>query len=255
MREACSQALARAGTENAHFRPESEMNAHKLTLGVRDAFVDAFSAQVSAACAGQGLKAKVITSGTGGWRYIDVVSAGAGKLESLEYVRGLLGFSRSATVAAGDSGNDVAMLSGRNRAIVVGNAQPDLAAWAAQACGLDGGERCASAESSPEPPAPPLLRAGGGGMSNERPEEAVFDVEATSVSASRPVDEPTPAEAPAESLMAAAAAPAVALAEPPAAAAGAEEGEEEVVEGARLYRASASQAWGVIEGLQHFGFA
>ena len=135
MRAIATSALERAGTEAAHFRPAAEMNAHKLTLGVREAAVPATVAFITEAVAAAGLRAKVIASGTGGWQYVDVVAAGAGKLESLEYVRAALRFSRAATVAAGDSGNDVAMLSGRHRAIVVGNAQPDLAAWAAAQCG------------------------------------------------------------------------------------------------------------------------
>ena len=262
MREACYDALARAGTENAHFRPAGEMNAHKLTLGVRDAAVEEFISQVSAATAAKGLRAKLIASGTGGWRYVDVVSCGAGKLESLEYVRKSLGFTLGATVAAGDSGNDVAMLSGRNRAIVVGNAQPDLAAWAAAACGMDGGDRCAFPDSDRAEPAPPLAAL-------LREPVDVVDVEATDVSASQPVEEPAQAAAAvvdvdassasaAEPLAAAVAvaerpAPPPAAAPAPAPAPAAEDGEE--VEGARLYCASATQAWGIIEGLQHFGFA
>lgn len=56
----------------------------------------------------------------------------AGKLEALEYVRKEHGFSHASTVACGDSGNDILMLSGRNLAIVVGNAQPDLVTWLQQ---------------------------------------------------------------------------------------------------------------------------
>jgi predicted mannosyl-3-phosphoglycerate phosphatase (HAD superfamily) len=53
----------------------------------------------------------------------------AGKLKALEYVRQQHGFSHAHTIACGDSGNDILMLSGRNLAVVVGNAQPDLLAW------------------------------------------------------------------------------------------------------------------------------
>lgn len=38
-------------------------------------------------CEAAELAVKVIASGVGGWQYIDVVSARAGKLESLDYVR------------------------------------------------------------------------------------------------------------------------------------------------------------------------
>jgi phosphoserine phosphatase len=47
-------------------------------------------------------------------------------------VRKQHGFSVAATVACGDSGNDILMLSGQNLAIVVGNAQPDLVQWLQQ---------------------------------------------------------------------------------------------------------------------------
>ncbi len=53
----------------------------------------------------------------------------AGKLEALEYVRKRYGFPVETTVACGDSGNDILMLSGKNPAVVVGNAQPDLLEW------------------------------------------------------------------------------------------------------------------------------
>lgn len=35
-------------------------------------------------------------------------------------------------MAAGDSGNDTLMLGGRNKAVVVGNAQPELVQWLLQ---------------------------------------------------------------------------------------------------------------------------
>ena len=57
-------------------------------------------------------------------------------------------------MACGDSGNDITMLGGRNRAIVVGNAQPDLVAWVAEqrqreqqsAAGCNGAARLFSAQ-------------------------------------------------------------------------------------------------------------
>ena len=61
---------------------------------------------------------------------MDCVSAGAGKLESLEYVRKQLGFEHLQTIACGDSGNDILMLSGDTRCIIVGNAESELRQWA-----------------------------------------------------------------------------------------------------------------------------
>lgn len=45
------------------------------------------------------------------------------------FVRKQAGFDSSHTIACGDSGNDKDMLSGRHRAIVVGNAEPELKQW------------------------------------------------------------------------------------------------------------------------------
>lgn len=45
-------------------------------------------------------------------RFLDVVSNRAGKLESMDYVRRTQGFAWTNTVACGDSGNDILMLSG-----------------------------------------------------------------------------------------------------------------------------------------------
>lgn len=74
----------------------------------------------------------VVACSAGDWRFLDLVPLKAGKLEALEYVRKQHGFSHAATVACGDSGNDILMLSGQNLAIVVGNAQPDLVQWLQQ---------------------------------------------------------------------------------------------------------------------------
>ena len=45
------------------------------------------------------------------------------------FVRRHAGFNPSHTIACGDSGNDRDMLSGRHRAIVVANAEPELKEW------------------------------------------------------------------------------------------------------------------------------
>ena len=173
VRAAAASAVNVAGDENAHLRPETEFTEHKITLGVRDERVDAVVAEIERYCEEASVASsdssdvefrstdsfdvssservqttandvqttrrrrrvipKLVASGTGGWQYVDVVSRRAGKLESLEYVRTAFGIDTARTVACGDSGNDIAMLGGANKAIVVGNAQPALARWAANA--------------------------------------------------------------------------------------------------------------------------
>ena len=168
VRAAAASAVEVAGDENAHLRPETEFTEHKITLGVRDEHVDAVIAEIERYCeeasnvsetseerseligstdsfdvsservpTRRRVIPKLIASGTGGWQYVDVVSRRAGKLESLEYVRTAFRIHTSRTVACGDSGNDIAMLGGANKAIVVGNAQPALARWAANAAATE----------------------------------------------------------------------------------------------------------------------
>uniref|UniRef100_A0A7S0QZA9 Sucrose phosphatase-like domain-containing protein n=1 Tax=Chlamydomonas leiostraca TaxID=1034604 RepID=A0A7S0QZA9_9CHLO len=128
-REACYRALAEVGKERMHFRPPEEQNAHKVTCGVRADVMGPVQAVVEANLASAGVKANVIVSGHGDWRYMDIVPLRAGKLEALHHVRKMYGFPVEAAVACGDSGNDILMLQGENPAIVVGNAQPDLRKW------------------------------------------------------------------------------------------------------------------------------
>jgi hydroxymethylpyrimidine pyrophosphatase-like HAD family hydrolase len=167
IRAAAASAIKIAGDENAHMRPEEEFTEHKITLGVRDEHVESVMFEIERFCeafsedtsgevphgsemsvggsnaAGATIAnetkrplkkkrviPKLVASGTGGWQYVDVVSRRAGKLESLEYVRNAFNVPTSRTVACGDSGNDILMLGGKNKAVVVGNAQPALLRWA-----------------------------------------------------------------------------------------------------------------------------
>lgn len=69
-----------------------------------------------------------------GWRFVDLLPAGAGKGAAMEWVRARLGFAREHTVAAGDGANDLLMLQhdAAGAAICVGNSQPEVVAWAQQ---------------------------------------------------------------------------------------------------------------------------
>ncbi|MEW5307867.1 MAG: hypothetical protein WDW36_010240 [Sanguina aurantia] len=147
-REAAYRTLAQVGKDVMHFRPPDEQNDHKVTCGLAVAVLPQALASLSALLEGGGVQANVIVSGAGDWRYVDIVPIRAGKLEALHHVRRRHGFEVSSTVACGDSGNDILMLSGLNPAIVVGNAQPDLRAW------LETRQRV---EAAPAPGAPPRL--------------------------------------------------------------------------------------------------
>lgn len=64
----------------------------------------------------------VYSSGTD----LDIIPARAGKGEAVEYVRKKLKISRRRVLVAGDSGNDLGLLSARFLAVVVGNHKAEL---------------------------------------------------------------------------------------------------------------------------------
>lgn len=132
-RDAAYAALAAAGKDAMHFRAPSEMNEHKITCGVRADVLGSVLERIATALEADKVEHRLIVSGSGEWRYLDLVPAAAGKLQALEYARKELGFSHQHTVACGDSGNDRDMLEGQHFAVVVGNAQPDLMEWAQSA--------------------------------------------------------------------------------------------------------------------------
>ncbi|KAI8471812.1 MAG: sucrose-6F-phosphate phosphohydrolase-domain-containing protein [Monoraphidium minutum] len=132
VREAAYKALAEVGREAMHFRPPEEQNDHKVTCGVQVGPLPGVLERIGAVLEKGRVDCNIITSGTGDWRFLDLVPKRAGKLQALDYVRQAHGFPLSATVACGDSGNDILMLSGPNLAVVVGNAQPDLVKWVEQ---------------------------------------------------------------------------------------------------------------------------
>lgn len=71
-----------------------------------------------------GLAAKVIASHG---RLIDILPVHGGKGKALTYLARCCGMTAADVIAAGDSGNDVDMLTSCGRGIVVGNALPEIA--------------------------------------------------------------------------------------------------------------------------------
>ncbi|KAL4445901.1 hypothetical protein ABPG77_009100 [Micractinium sp. CCAP 211/92] len=130
VREACYRVLANVGKDAMHFRPPNEMSAHKVTCGVRLDVLEGVVAAIAADLEAARVAHRMVVSGSGAWRFVDLVPREAGKLQALEYARRKLGFAPEHTVAAGDSGNDIDMLEGQHKSIIVGNAHPELLAWA-----------------------------------------------------------------------------------------------------------------------------
>lgn len=100
-------------------QPPETMGPHKLSF-----FGDAAAAaRIRDALAAAGVAARVIFSHG---RLIDVIAPGGGKARAIASYAARLGLSLAQCVAAGDSGNDVDMLTACGNAIVVGNAGDEL---------------------------------------------------------------------------------------------------------------------------------
>jgi len=127
--DAVRSSIAELGADHMHLRDPSEQNDHKVTCGVKVDMLQQAVAGIEAKLSESQVTANIISSGAGEWRYLDIVSRQAGKRESLEFVARAEGFPLERTVACGDSGNDILMLAGESKAIVVGNAQEDLRRW------------------------------------------------------------------------------------------------------------------------------
>ncbi len=134
-RDAVAAAL---GTLDLTPQPPETMGPHKLSYfgGEADA------ARIRDALAAAGVAARVIFSHG---RLIDVVAPGGGKARAIASYAARLGLSLAQCVSAGDSGNDVDMLTACGNAIVVGNAGDELAGlrerpglYRATACHADG---------------------------------------------------------------------------------------------------------------------
>ena len=83
----------------------------------------AAQAEARNALADAELDCQIITSGTDDF---DILPPGAGKGHATKYLAKRLGADMAHVIAAGDSGNDVALLMAAAHRIVVGNARPEL---------------------------------------------------------------------------------------------------------------------------------
>lgn len=126
VREAAYQALAKVGKEMMHFRPANEQNEFKITCGVNVTALDTAMQTIQESLKGKLVFVNLIYSGNGDWRYLDIVPIRAGKLQALEALASRFGFELQNTIACGDSGNDIQMMAGTNKGLIVSNAQKEL---------------------------------------------------------------------------------------------------------------------------------
>ncbi len=106
-------------------QPESEQRILKVSflLDGEDAHI---LPDLEAKIKAQGVDAQLIYSSN---QDLDILSSRANKGSALAYIRQVLNFEPSYTIACGDSGNDIALFEQKTLGVIMGNAQPELLQW------------------------------------------------------------------------------------------------------------------------------
>ena len=108
---------------------DTKQNTYKLSYYVSlEADHEALMSEMHSILVSNKIRASLIWSidelaGTG---LLDVLPASANKRHAIEFLMKQLGFDLSNTIFAGDSGNDVAVLTSPIRSVLVANASPDV---------------------------------------------------------------------------------------------------------------------------------
>ena len=115
----------------AHFadlmpQPDSEQNPFKVSYFLDEQVADQLIPQLESALTDRGLSSKVIYSGG---EDLDILPQNGDKGLAVQFLRQKWDMNAQETVVCGDSGNDIALLAGEERGIIVGNARPELRQW------------------------------------------------------------------------------------------------------------------------------
>ena len=115
----------------AHFadlmpQPESEQNPFKVSYFLDEQVAAQLIPQLESALTDRGLSSKVIYSGG---EDLDILPQNGDKGLAVQFLRQKWDMNAQETLVCGDSGNDIALLAGEERGIIVGNARPELRQW------------------------------------------------------------------------------------------------------------------------------
>lgn len=121
------------GLSGLVLQPESSQNSHKLSFFVPlDADLTALTAAIRSRLEMHAIAFSMIYSidECAGIGLLDILPQRAGKLQAVEFLMREHGFSHAQTIFAGDSGNDLCVLTSSVPAVLVANAHPAVAAQA-----------------------------------------------------------------------------------------------------------------------------
>jgi sucrose-6-phosphatase len=109
-------------------QPEPEQRPFKVSYFLDAMIAPQVMAELSEGLQSKGLSCQLIYSGG---KDLDILPEGADKGKAMQFVQAQYEIGDDHTVACGDSGNDIALF-GKNKGIIVGNAQSELLIWHAQ---------------------------------------------------------------------------------------------------------------------------
>jgi hypothetical protein len=107
-------------------QPPSEQNPFKVSYYLTEKAAGEVLPRLQLALQEHGLSAKLVYSGS---KDLDILPEKGDKGLAIKYLRNKWQINAKKTVVCGDSGNDIALLSGEEMGIIVGNARPELVEW------------------------------------------------------------------------------------------------------------------------------
>lgn len=126
-------AMVLNGLSGLVLQPESRQNSHKLSFFIPlDADLTALASAIRSRLEKRAIAFSMVHSidECAGIGLLDILPQRAGKLHAVEFLMREHGFSHEQTIFAGDSGNDLSVLTSPVPAVLVANAHPDVAAQA-----------------------------------------------------------------------------------------------------------------------------
>lgn len=116
----------------AHFadlvpQPDTEQRPFKVSYFLTEEAAVEVLPRLDTLLQERGLNTRLVYSSN---KDLDILPKRGNKGLAMEFLRHKWGFDETQTVACGDSGNDIALFNmGKERGIIVGNAQPELMQW------------------------------------------------------------------------------------------------------------------------------
>lgn len=107
-------------------QPKSEQNPFKISYYLAQSVAETILTRLRADLKGQGYKVKLIYSAG---QDLDLLPQNGDKGLALRFLRNKWNIAADRTIVCGDSGNDIALLQGEEKGIIVANAKRELLQW------------------------------------------------------------------------------------------------------------------------------